>query len=83
MLIFLYLSDRSNNLHLASEYQGNHKCNYCPQIFSAPSLLARHKRTHTGEKPYICEICLRGFARKDNLKSHQMVHFHKDKGPVV
>ena len=56
----------------------NNTCRYCLQTFAAPSLLVRHERKHTGEKPFVCEICSRGFARKDNLKSHQLVHFSKD-----
>ena len=31
-------------------------------------------RTHTGEKPYMCSICDRRFARKSDLKTHQATH---------
>ena len=31
-------------------------------------------RTHTGERPYRCKICKRGFTTKGNLKTHMSVH---------
>ena len=30
----------------------------------------RHKRKHTGEAPYSCDICCQNFARSDQLKQH-------------
>ena len=49
----------------------NFKCDLCGRKFSAQRDAERHRRTHTGEKPYVCNICSRAFARKDNLLSHQ------------
>ena len=36
--------------------------------------LNRHKKRHTRERPYLCTICDKDFARSDHLKQHQRVH---------
>ena len=49
-------------------------CSYCQKEFSKAFDLDQHVRSHTGEKPYQCVICGRGFAQKSNVKKHMATH---------
>lgn len=48
-----------------------HKCSVCPFTSFYPGNLRTHMRRHTGERPYICEICNLKFGDKSNLNSHR------------
>ena len=62
-----------------SDKKKGHACRYCYKIFNAPSHVAKHERIHTGEKPYCCEICGRGFTEKGNMKVHRSTHMKWNK----
>lgn len=42
--------------------------------FSRSDELSRHKRSHSGLKPYQCQVCEKKFARSDHLSKHMKIH---------
>ena len=48
----------------------SHQCHICGKVFQRSRDLEAHLRAHTGDKPFCCEKCGKGFKLKHHLKSH-------------
>lgn len=53
--------------------QDRYICNTCNKAFSRPSSLKIHTYSHTGEKPWKCQIpgCGKTFSVRSNMKRHE------------
>uniref|UniRef100_A0A1B6CHE3 Protein krueppel n=1 Tax=Clastoptera arizonana TaxID=38151 RepID=A0A1B6CHE3_9HEMI len=63
------------NIHSAiSEKKQKLECDRCKKQFATKYKLIRHHRSHTGVRPYKCEVCDRCFSQTGNLKAHLKKH---------
>ncbi|KAG8444294.1 hypothetical protein GDO86_009469 [Hymenochirus boettgeri] len=62
---------------------GKYICPYCTRACAKPSVLKKHIRSHTGERPYPCVPCGFSFKTKSNLYKHRKSHAHAIKAGLV
>ncbi|XP_056281637.1 transcription factor HIVEP2 [Pseudoliparis swirei] len=60
----------------AAQKPGKYVCDYCGRGCAKPSVLKKHIRSHTGERPYPCVLCGFSFKTKSNLYKHRKSHAH-------
>lgn len=58
-------------------------CTYCSRACAKPSVLQKHIRSHTGERPYPCGPCGFSFKTKSNLYKHRKSHTHRVKAGLA
>nr|XP_015203941.1 PREDICTED: transcription factor HIVEP3 [Lepisosteus oculatus] len=62
---------------------GKYVCQYCGRPCAKPSVLQKHIRSHTGERPYPCVPCGFSFKTKSNLYKHRKSHAHRIKAGLA
>ena len=58
----------------------NNICKYCGKVFKNTSNLTVHIRSHTGEKPYKCDMCPYSCAQSSKLTRHMRIHVKSGTG---
>ena len=51
-----------------------YKCEFCDCVFKTLQLLWRHRKIHTGDWPFICGVCGKGFVDKTKWRQHVLLH---------
>ncbi|KAJ3609243.1 hypothetical protein NHX12_023767 [Muraenolepis orangiensis] len=68
---------------LKTKKQGKYVCEYCSRACAKPSVLLKHIRSHTGERPYPCVTCGFSFKTNSNLYKHRKSRAHAIKLGLV
>lgn len=68
-------STNTNQPNLSTAAKKVYACPYegCSKSYNAKSYLIQHERLHTGERPYSCTNCGKGFSRVLDMKKHNLL----------
>lgn len=70
----MFLVSLTTRLRSAGEKPFSCHWEGCDKRFARSDELSRHRRTHTGEKKFVCTVCDRRFMRSDHLTKHARRH---------
>ena len=63
-------------VHQVKHFKPTFKCSYCEKMLKTQKNLHVHEREHTGERPFECSVCGKGFKSSCILLTHTK-HVHK------
>ncbi|KAG8967632.1 Strongly-conserved Zn-finger binding protein (TFIIIA) [Tulasnella sp. 419] len=64
------------NVTISKSQLKRFKCSWegCNKAYKKPARLAEHIRSHTGERPFKCQVCQKTYLRKSHLDAHSRTH---------
>ena len=68
------LVDVSSIMYGRKRKRGQFACDECDSVLTTAYSLQIHKRTHTGERPYVCHVCDYRSVCLSMLKRHVLTH---------
>ena len=71
---------RKGGIEALQNVKRNDTCKYCGKVFKNTSNLTVHIRSHTGEKPYKCDMCEYSCAQSSKLTRHMKIHVKTGRG---
>ncbi|XP_046544555.1 uncharacterized protein LOC124254751 [Haliotis rubra] len=64
---------RHLKVHISKEKLA-YGCELCEKRFAEACYLREHMMKHTGERPFLCDVCNKGFISNSLLKKHKLCH---------
>ncbi|KAJ7350369.1 hypothetical protein DFH08DRAFT_108230 [Mycena albidolilacea] len=70
---------------LVSDTKKRYKCTHtgCDKAYSKPSRLEEHERSHSGQRPFVCDTCGKSYLRETHLHAHARSHLPQSDRPFV